>query len=116
MSDLHPCPCCGQPALEKPFWLDVKGNSIHIDGEAIHVTPNEVRFLIPLERHFPDTATKSQIIHSLYGDRSDGGPITADKIPYVMAAHLRKRFAGTRLGLIGVWGTGMRIVVKEKTT
>lgn len=75
------CPCCGATlASGPPTWL----------VELFILCPAERRLMKVLARRFPWYVDREILIDALYGDRSDGGPLSANNVLSVHLCQLRR--------------------------
>lgn len=73
------CPCCGQPVDRMP----AKGLAELVDGY-------RRRIVEELASVYPGSMTMEQLIHALYGDDPEGGPLAADNSISVYNWRIRK--------------------------
>ena len=99
---MTPCPTCGRPRL-KGAVLDHERNRLLVDGQLIHLTPQEADVMFMLTRDPAFTFTVPELADAVWGQRwptnihsSLGGLIT----------RLRRKLSPTSLRIIAVRGHG----------
>ena len=74
-----------------PLHIDYAAASISIDGESVHLTPNEYKLLVLLAQHVGKVMTHSMIIHEIWG-----GELNSDIVSLrVHMASLRRKLHDT---------------------
>lgn len=106
------CPCCGQPyPLEtgKLSYLDsyrIVSNGI----EAVTLTPTQYKIMLGVRQR---SRSLDELVNYIYGERPDGGPVTARNCLAVIMSKLNARLAplGVRVGAErkGAWAPPYKI-------
>lgn len=101
------CPTCGAPIAENaPVHIDIEAGIVVGRGRFAALTPQEMDLLILLRERYPRTVSKEAACNALYlheGDRAE------EKIIDVYVCKIRKKIAGTGMGIQTMWGRGHRL-------
>lgn len=79
-------------------------------GKILHFTPTEFSVLTYLIRNSNKAVSRNELLPAVWGCENHSGTRMADDT----IKRLRKKLAGTRLGIETIWGYGFKAV--EKTT
>ena len=107
----HPtvgCPTCGQDVADvRGVRIDRKRRAVVVDGQVRLFTGKQIELVAVLHAALGRTLSRGFILDALYPIEADQPD---DQIIKVMLVHIRKRLAGTSLGVETVWGEGLRMV------
>lgn len=77
------CPCCDSEIDEVPVAALAE----------IRMPPGQMKVMWELLRAYPKYVTMDSLIHALYSDDPDGGPLTPRNIMSVMMCRIREQLA-----------------------
>ena len=101
MADERRCPCCGALIdCSELRWLPMVGLLLGPNGTAIRLSPLEAR-LFTLLWNSSQPIPRQKLIHVIYGQRRDGGPLTASHVVRVYIWRIRKKIAAAKLRIVG---------------
>lgn len=105
------CPNC-QALHVGDLSIDLGASTLRRKGRALRVTPYQARIFEVLARAHPAVVPAERLHFAIYGDREDGGPLTADNVLHVQINRLRKSLRESALGahIQTFRGNGYRLV------
>lgn len=106
------CPCCGQPLLPLPRFVDRTCKFV-TNRTSIRFPPSEYQVFRRLFERMNGVVGREELMYAIYGDRYDEDPHW--RIIDTYLREIRKRLEPTPYRIENVWGTGWRLVEDDGT-
>lgn len=109
--NLARCPNC-QALHGGDLSIDLGASTLRRNGRELRVSPSQARIFEALARAHPAVVPAERLHFAVYGDREDGGPLTAEGVLHVQMTRLRKSLRESAFGVYiqNFRGNGYRLV------
>ena len=89
--------------------IDSRRGVVSYRGVEVRLSNQKLRLCEILNTSYPEILTKAQLIHGMFGHRSDGGPENAGSILKLYIFNLRADLAITGARIVNTLGHGYRL-------